>query len=223
MADELAERRRETFDVIEATAGKEELTAAEADAWLRALTDLRLVLGTRLDVREDTFASGLDLNDPRAPELARLRLPLVAPGDARRGGQLRLGLRLRQKKKGDPSVALSVASPSVSAAQAHGNAVPIVVREEVRASPWRGLSRGNTKRGRRPAPFRVSREESRSSSRRAPPHRALRYLLPRAPPPHRGALSVADGVSPGVGHLIYHPSTVDCTASPGPNEKSRCG
>jgi hypothetical protein len=28
------------------------------------------VLGTRLDVREDTFEDGLDLKDPRAPELA---------------------------------------------------------------------------------------------------------------------------------------------------------
>jgi len=37
-----------------------ELTAEEAEAWLTALNDLRLVLGTRLDVREDTFADGLD-------------------------------------------------------------------------------------------------------------------------------------------------------------------
>jgi hypothetical protein len=70
MRDELETGLRETFDVMEATAGREELSAAEAEAWLRALTDLRLVLGTRLDVREDTFASGLDLSDPRAPELA---------------------------------------------------------------------------------------------------------------------------------------------------------
>src|SRR5207248_1873864 len=28
-----------------------------------------------------------------------------------------------------------------------------------------------------------------------------------------GALSVADGVSPRVGHLIHHPSTVDCATS----------
>src|SRR3954469_24691048 len=61
MRDELETGLRETFDVMEATAGREELSAAEAEAWLRALTDLRLVLGTRLDVREDTFASGLDL------------------------------------------------------------------------------------------------------------------------------------------------------------------
>jgi hypothetical protein len=70
MEDELMDGLREAFDVMEATAGLDKLSPAEADAWLRALTDLRLVLGTRLDVREDTFAEGLDLSDPRAPELA---------------------------------------------------------------------------------------------------------------------------------------------------------
>jgi hypothetical protein len=70
MRDELETGLRETFDVMEATAAREKLTAAEAEEWLRALTDLRLVLGTRLDVAEDTFAEGLDLADPRAPELA---------------------------------------------------------------------------------------------------------------------------------------------------------
>ena len=70
MADELMDGRREAFDVMEATAAQEKLTAPEAEAWLRALTDLRLVLGTRLGVRDDTFAEGLDLADPRAPELA---------------------------------------------------------------------------------------------------------------------------------------------------------
>jgi hypothetical protein len=70
MRDELLAGRREAFEVMAATADRERLSSAEAEAWLRALTDLRLVLGTRLDVREDTFAEGLDLSDPRAPELA---------------------------------------------------------------------------------------------------------------------------------------------------------
>jgi hypothetical protein len=51
-------------------AEKRLLTSEEADAWLRALNDLRLVLGTRLDVQEDTFLDELWPNDPRAPELA---------------------------------------------------------------------------------------------------------------------------------------------------------
>jgi len=70
MGDELLDGRRRALDVLEATAGQEQLTAEEAEAWLTALNDLRLVLGTRLDVREDTFADGLDMRDPRAPELA---------------------------------------------------------------------------------------------------------------------------------------------------------
>ena len=40
------------------------------DAWRRALNDRRLVLGTRLDVQEDTFASDLRPDDPNAPALA---------------------------------------------------------------------------------------------------------------------------------------------------------
>ena len=38
--------------------------------WMGALNDLRLVLGTRLDVQEDTFATEPDLNDPRGQALA---------------------------------------------------------------------------------------------------------------------------------------------------------
>jgi len=68
--DELDVGRRGALDVLEATAAREQLTADEAEAWLRALNDLRLALGTRLDVSEETFAEGLDLADPRAPELA---------------------------------------------------------------------------------------------------------------------------------------------------------
>jgi hypothetical protein len=70
MHDDLLAGHRDAFAVLEETAGREHLSPEEAEAWLRALNDLRLVLGTRLDVQEDTFAEGLDLGDPRAPELA---------------------------------------------------------------------------------------------------------------------------------------------------------
>ena len=70
MGEELLAGRRRALDVLEATAGQEQLSAEEAESWLTALNDLRLVLGTRLDVQEDTFLNGLDLKDPRAPELA---------------------------------------------------------------------------------------------------------------------------------------------------------
>ena len=68
--DSLLDGRREALEVLEQTAGSERLSAEEADAWLRALNDLRLVLGTRLDVQEDTFASEPDFDDPRGQALA---------------------------------------------------------------------------------------------------------------------------------------------------------
>ena len=51
--DELLSGRRRALELLAATARSDRLSAAEADAWLRALNDLRLVLGTRLDVQED--------------------------------------------------------------------------------------------------------------------------------------------------------------------------
>ena len=39
-------------------------------AWLTALNDLRLVLGTRLEVSEDSLLGDLPEDDPRAPDLA---------------------------------------------------------------------------------------------------------------------------------------------------------
>ena len=70
MGGELLAGRREALELIARTAGQERLGPEEADAWLRALNDLRLVLGTRLDVKEDTFLEELRPEDPRAPALA---------------------------------------------------------------------------------------------------------------------------------------------------------
>jgi len=70
MGGELLDGRLAALDLVARTLDQERLDAEEADAWLRALNDLRLVLGTRLDVREDTFAEQLRQDDPRAPALA---------------------------------------------------------------------------------------------------------------------------------------------------------
>jgi hypothetical protein len=70
MGAELLNGRREALEVVERTAGKKRLSAEEADAWVRALNDLRLVLGTRLDVQEDTLLGELRPDDPRAQGLA---------------------------------------------------------------------------------------------------------------------------------------------------------
>jgi hypothetical protein len=67
---QLTAGRERAIETLEQTAGNELLSAEEADAWLRALNDLRLVLGTRLDVTEDYDWDALDSSTPRAPELA---------------------------------------------------------------------------------------------------------------------------------------------------------
>jgi hypothetical protein len=67
--DELGDGRRDALRLVTETASRERLTGEELDAWLRALTDLRLALGTRLDVTEETYATPIDPNDPDAHAL----------------------------------------------------------------------------------------------------------------------------------------------------------
>lgn len=52
--------------------GEVELTTEHAQAWLRALNDVRLALGTRLDISEEWYeeAERLDPSDPRMPMYA---------------------------------------------------------------------------------------------------------------------------------------------------------
>ena len=61
--------RRAALATLADTADQEVLSDKEADAWLRALNDVRLVLGTRLDIAED-FDWNEIVGHPRAPELA---------------------------------------------------------------------------------------------------------------------------------------------------------
>ena len=70
MGAELESRRRENLRVLEETAVRERLDPDELEAWLAGLNDLRLALGTRLDVQEDLFADGFDPTAPNAYELA---------------------------------------------------------------------------------------------------------------------------------------------------------
>ena len=67
---QLVSGRAEALDIVRATLSEKILSAEEADAWLRGLNDLRLVLGTRLDVTEETdFERELDTSE-RGRELA---------------------------------------------------------------------------------------------------------------------------------------------------------
>ncbi|ATL66035.1 oxidative stress transcriptional regulator AosR [Nocardia terpenica] len=56
------------LDTLPAAGGKIVLTPEQADAWLVALNDVRLALGTALGV-DATTPDHLDPNDPRAPHL----------------------------------------------------------------------------------------------------------------------------------------------------------
>ena len=58
---ELVERRLAALDVIETTIDAETLTEDQLQTWMRSVNDLRLVLGTLLDVSDDEEpASGAD-------------------------------------------------------------------------------------------------------------------------------------------------------------------
>jgi len=70
MGSELESLRLENLRGLAETAGRDRLDAEELDRWLAALNDLRLVLGTRLDVTEDQLADGFDPSAPHAYELA---------------------------------------------------------------------------------------------------------------------------------------------------------
>ena len=66
--DELLSRRLAALDATIATAEAEELDAAGLGAWMGAINDLRLVIGTALDVSEDD--GPFDRADPRAGDRA---------------------------------------------------------------------------------------------------------------------------------------------------------
>lgn len=79
MDSELRRQKTEALDelrrAVDGAGGggiKLKLTADQGETWLRALTDIRLVLGTRLDVTEDLEDrwANLTADDPMAPLLA---------------------------------------------------------------------------------------------------------------------------------------------------------
>jgi hypothetical protein len=67
---QLLSGRTKALETLRDTTDREVLTADEADAWLRALNDLRLVLGTRIGVTEDLDWDEVDETHPQAHQLA---------------------------------------------------------------------------------------------------------------------------------------------------------
>lgn len=65
MGDELLRKRLDALDEVEATIDAPSLTEEQADLWIGVVNDLRLVLGTALDVSEDDDRI-IDPDDPDA-------------------------------------------------------------------------------------------------------------------------------------------------------------
>lgn len=68
--DDLVAQRLAAIDVMERTIDSDRLSEEELLAWLSSINDLRLVLGTRLDVPEDLSELEVTPDDPRAESLA---------------------------------------------------------------------------------------------------------------------------------------------------------
>jgi hypothetical protein len=67
---ELTASRLTSIDIMEATIDAERLDDEQMGAWLGAINDLRLVLGTKLDVTEDLYEEAMPDDDPRLPAFA---------------------------------------------------------------------------------------------------------------------------------------------------------
>jgi hypothetical protein len=65
---ELIERRLAALDLVSSTLQAEDLSEDEVEAWMRCINDIRLVLGTLLDVTEEGEPPAED--DPEAPMYA---------------------------------------------------------------------------------------------------------------------------------------------------------
>lgn len=64
MRDQLLARRLDNIDLVESSLGLDRLSPEQAMGWIAAINDVRLVLGTRLDVVEDEEITDLDPDDP---------------------------------------------------------------------------------------------------------------------------------------------------------------
>ncbi len=70
MRDQLLERRLAHLDVVESTLQDEELSPETLIAWITSINDLRLVLGTHLDVSEEEEPTFVSENDPEQQQRA---------------------------------------------------------------------------------------------------------------------------------------------------------
>jgi hypothetical protein len=67
---DLVQQRLSSIEVMERTIDSSRLDEEETLAWLSALNDLRLILGTRLGATEDADPDAISEDDPLAPSYA---------------------------------------------------------------------------------------------------------------------------------------------------------
>ena len=67
---ELRYGRLASLEMMEATLDADRLDEEQLTAWLAALNDMRIVLGTRLGVTEEMYEEGIPEDHPEAPRFA---------------------------------------------------------------------------------------------------------------------------------------------------------
>ena len=70
MGDDLTSQRLASISAMEASIDADRLTEDQLLSWLGVLNDLRLVLGTRLEITEETTQDDFPADDPRAQSFA---------------------------------------------------------------------------------------------------------------------------------------------------------
>jgi hypothetical protein len=75
VGDELRSQKRAAIETMRAQLGAQgptevTVTSSDKDTWLPVINDLRLAIGTKLDVDEDKMGRPLDPTDPEAPALS---------------------------------------------------------------------------------------------------------------------------------------------------------
>jgi Domain of unknown function (DUF2017) len=75
MGDAIKQGKRESASVLRATAHQNRLSPDETLAWMRCLNDIRLLIGTRLDVQEDSDFEAM-VDDPLLEQAAIIYISL---------------------------------------------------------------------------------------------------------------------------------------------------
>jgi hypothetical protein len=70
VGDDLLRQRLQALEAMESTIDARTIDEEQLTAWLGALNDLRLVLGTRLEVTEEMYEEGIPAEHHRAPTFA---------------------------------------------------------------------------------------------------------------------------------------------------------